>query len=119
MPATVSRSRSRSTMSLCSYLKVLAKARRVPSKMLAWFWRSQMMKSPLPASAEMMPRLVWNPVLKTRAASRRMKRASRFSSSTWRSRLPLRKRDPEQPVPYLARASAAACLTRGSLVRPR
>ena len=45
--------------------------------------------------------------------------ASFSSSSMWMSRVPLRNREPAQPVPYLAMASWAASLTLGWLVSPR
>ena len=39
--------------------------------------------------------------------------------TSWISRVPFRKREPEQPDPYFSTASIAAAFTRGSLVNPR
>jgi hypothetical protein len=65
------------------------------------------------------PEIDLKPVEKISAESRRMKRASFSSSSTWISRVPLRKREPAQPLPYFLIASTAASLTFGWLVSPR
>ncbi len=72
-----------------------------------------------PITVEITPRLTWYPVEKVSAASRFINWASFSSSSTWISRVPLRKRDPAVPVPYFSSARAAAALISGWFVRPR
>ncbi len=110
---------SSATMSLCRYLRVVPKLRRQPSRIEAWSMRSMMTLSLRPTRAKIVPRFTIMPVEKTMAASLPTSRASFSSSSTWMSRVPLRKRDPAQPEPYLSTACLAASLTRGWFVRPR
>ena len=110
---------SRSAMSLWRKRRVCPKESRQPSTMLAWSHRSAMRTSPLPPSAERIPRFVWKPVEKRRAASRPLNLASFHSSSSCRSCVPFRKREPPHPVPYRSRASRAASFTFGWVLRPR
>ena len=86
-------------MSLCLYLYTSANDSRQASMMEAWTIRSAMMASPLPVIVGMMPRFVCIPVLKVRAASLCMNLASRSSSSSWRSIVPVRNREPQVPTP--------------------
>ena len=69
--------------------------------------------------ALMMPRLDWKPVEKVTTASLRRNLASSASSSKCISSVPLRKREPEQPVPYCSNALIPASMTSGQVVRPR
>ncbi len=87
--------------------------------MQAWLSLSEKMTSPRWATAWRTPWLVMYPVENRTQASLRMYVASRSSNSRWRSSVPLRKRLPVHPVPYLSMAALAASRTRGSLVRPR
>ena len=65
------------------------------------------------------PVLVWKPVGKTRAAGLPTRAASRPSSSRWMGRVPFRKRDPAQPVPYWKIAAAERSLILGWVVSSR
>ena len=67
--------------------------------MLAWSRRSVITYSPRSTMAEIAPRFAWKPVEKTMAAGSPTSSASSSSSIRWMSRLPLRKREPEHPVP--------------------
>ena len=87
--------------------------------MLAWSHLSQMTTSPLPTSAEIVPRFVWNPVEKTSAASRFRNAARRSSSSRWSVSVPFKNREPQLDVPYFLTASIAAFTTLGWVVSPR
>ena len=106
-------------MSLWLYFHTLPNERRLPSMMEAWSRLSSSRKSLRPHKAETTPRLTWNPVLKHTACSLPTSLASFSSSSTWISSVPLRKREPEQLVPYLSMAALAASFNLGSFDRPR
>ena len=67
----------------------------------------------------MMPRLDWKPVEKVTQPPLRRKAASSLSSSRCMVSVPLRKREPEQPVPRRESASTAAATTCGWMVSPR
>ena len=67
----------------------------------------------------MMPTLDWKPVPKVTTPGLRRNLASASSSSRCISSVPLRKREPEQPVPYCSSALMPASTTTGSVVRPR
>ena len=106
-------------MSLCLYLRTSAKDSRAPSMIDAWSVRSTMIDSLRCTSELSTPWLTMKPVEKTRAFCLPTNRASFSSSSMWMSRVPFRKRDPAQPVPYLVMAARAASFTLGWLVSPR
>ena len=110
---------SRLSMSWCLYLATRPKLMRVPSMIEAWSVRSTMATSLRPTSEEMVPWLAKKPVEKIRASSLPTRAASFSSSSTWMSRVPLRNRDPAQPVPYLAMAALAASFTLRMVGQPQ
>ncbi len=110
---------SRSFMSLWLYRSIFPWEIWHPSTMEAWLILSERMYCPRWTRVEMTPVLVWNPVGKISAASLPTRSASRRSTSRWMGRVPLRNRDPEQPVPYLWMASMERALTCGCVVSSR
>ncbi len=100
-------------MSWCLYLRTLPKLMRQPSMIDAWSVRSTMAVSLRPTMVLMVPRLAKNPVEKTSACSLPTSAASLRSSSTCTSRVPLSRREPAQPLPYLSSAALAASFTLG------
>ena len=84
-----------------------------------WFSSSVNSASPSPASWGIKPAFPANPLMKYRAASRRLKRAIRFSSSSWRSMFPAIGRTLPLPAPWVLIASRAARLTFGWVERLR
>ena len=67
----------------------------------------------------MMPTLDWKPVPKVTMPGLRRNLPSSSSSSRCICSVPLRNREPEQPVPYCSSALIPASTTSGSVVSPR
>ena len=98
---------------------ILARDRRAPSMILAWFSSSERMKSSLPRIELTAPALAVKPLWKTTQASTFLKRAIFSSRSMWMRMVPAMVRTAPEPTPNFRVAASAASISRGSLARPR
>ena len=76
---------------------MVARDRRAPSMMLAWFSSSERMKSSLPRMALTVPALAAKPLWKTTQASTFLKRAIFSSRSMWMRMVPAMVRTAPEP----------------------
>ena len=93
------RSARAAATSRCGKTLIVARLRRAPSMMLAWFSSSETMTSSRPRIDETVPALAVKPLWKTTAASVRLNSASFRSSSMWMSMVPAMVRTEPDPTP--------------------
>ena len=86
-------------MRLCRKALSLARDRMQPSRIDAWSPESAITVSPGARIVPSAPMFAWWPVVNTSAASVSSHSASSRSSSTCRSIVPFKNRDPVSPVP--------------------
>ncbi len=105
--------------SRCGKTLMVARLRRQPSMMLAWFSSSDTTASCRLRIADTVPAFAVNPLWKTTAASVCLKAARRRSSSSCTASVPAIVRTDPAPTPNCRVASRAASHSRGCVVRPR
>ena len=98
---------------------MVARLRRQPSMMLAWFSSSETTTSSLVRIDDTVPAFAVNPLWNTTTASVCLNSASRRSSSMWIAMVPAIVRTEPEPTPNSRTASSARSRSRGCVVSPR
>ena len=105
--------------SLCGNTLIVARLRRQPSMMLAWFSSSETTTSSLVKTAATVPAFAAKPLWNTTTASVFLNSARRRSNSMWMAMVPAIVRTDPEPTPNARVASSAASRSFGCVVRPR
>ena len=105
--------------SLCGKTFIVARLKRAPSMMLAWFSSSDTTTSSLLRTAATVPAFAAKPLWNTTTASVFLNSASRRSSSRWMAIVPAIERTDPDPTPSWRTASIARSRKAGCVVNPR